>query len=127
MFLALVRPASSLRAAYSTTKAVPTSPHLHLMQALLGALEGESQAVQVIQAAAGGSSLTPQRYRDILPNHLPIPVGQFRYTDRGWRLLHHPFQLLLLRLVKGGGEPPVCSKIKAAGPPSHGRRRPTVR
>ena len=27
-------------------------------------------------------------------------------------------QLRLLRLAEGGGEPPVCSKIRAAGPPS---------
>ena len=68
----------------------------------------------------GGLKLTPQRsetYCRTTFQYQPIPVGQFD-TRRGWRLLHHPFQLLLLRLVKGGGEPPVCSKIKAAGPPS---------
>ena len=33
-------------------------------------------------------------------------------------MLHRRFQLLLPRRVKGGGEPPVCSKIRALGPPS---------
>ena len=34
------------------------------------------------------------------------------------RFPHRRPQLRLLRFAKGGGEPPVCSKIKAVGPPS---------
>ena len=40
------------------------------------------------------------------------------HARRGVRLLYRLFQLLPLRLVKGGGEPPACSNIRAAGHPS---------
>ena len=50
-------------------------------------------------------------------DHLPVPIGQF-HARRGGRLLHRRPQRRLPRLAEGGGEPPDCSKIKAAGPPS---------
>jgi len=50
-------------------------------------------------------------------DHFPIPIGQA--DAHGLRqFLHRPFQRRLLRFPEGGGEPPVCSKIRAAGPPS---------
>ena len=70
----------------------------------------------VVQATAA-AQLNAKALQDELPHHLPIPVGQF-YARCVRRLLHRPFQLILLRRVKGGGEPPVCSNIRAAGPPS---------
>ena len=45
------------------------------------------------------------------------PVGQAN-ASLSRQLLHRRAQLRLLRLAKGGGEPPDCSKIKALGPPS---------
>ena len=55
-------------------------------------------------------------FQEKLTDHLPVPVGQF---DAGHvrQFLHRRLQLRLLHLVKDGGEPPVCSKIRAAGPP----------
>ena len=49
-------------------------------------------------------------------HHLPIPVGQLD-ARRGGRLLHRPFQLLLLRLVQGGGATGLL-EYQAAGPPA---------
>ena len=49
---------------------------IRLEQMLLGALEGKSQAVQIVQAtAAAQTDVKP--LRNELPHHLPIPVGQF--------------------------------------------------
>ena len=61
--------------------------------------------------------MIPEALRDKLPHHFPVPVGQFDARHIG-QLLHRLLQLRLLFLAEDGGEPPVCSKIKAAGPPS---------
>src|SRR5438067_2903374 len=70
-------------------------------QALLGALEHEVQAVEVIQAAAP-TECAPKLTLDELPHHLPVPVRQL---DPGgsWRRLDGGFQCGLLLAVEGGG------------------------
>ena len=88
---------------------------ISLEQAFLGPLQHESQAVQPVQATASAQANTIP-LRDELTDHLPIPVGQFD-SGFGRRLLHCRFQIRLLRLAEGGGEPPDCSNIKASGPP----------
>ena len=89
---------------------------IRLQQPLLGTLEGKSQAAQVGQAAAAAQA-EAEAFPDKLMHHLPVPVGQVQ-ARRGRQLLHRRPQLLPLRLAKGGGEPPVCSNIRALGPPS---------
>ena len=89
---------------------------ISLQQPFLGPLESKSQPVQPVQATAAAQA-GAKAFQDKLPYRLPIPVGQFQ-ARRRWRLLHRRLQLLLFRLVKGGGEPPVCSKINALEPPS---------
>ena len=89
---------------------------IRLQQPFLGPLESKSQPVQPVQATAAAQA-GAKAFQDKLPYRLPIPVGQFQ-ARRRWRLLHRRLQLLLFRLVKGGGEPPVCSKINALEPPS---------
>ena len=70
----------------------------------------------VVQATATAQSDAPA-----LPNkpvhHLPVPVGHADAHLSG-QPLHCLPQLLLLRLAQSGGEPPDCSNIRAAGPPS---------
>ena len=83
-------------------------------QPLLGTLEGEAQPVRIVQATTPAQADT-ESFRDKLTDHLPIPVCQS--DARGSRsLLHCRLQLLLSRLVKGGGEPPLCSKIRRCWP-----------
>ena len=89
---------------------------VRLEQPLLGALEGKPQAMQVIQAT-GTVQADAEAFRDEPVDHFPGPVGQFD-AGHGRLFLHRFLQLRLLRLAEGGGEPPDCSKIKAAGPPS---------
>ena len=88
---------------------------ISLEQTLLGPLEDKPQAVQPVQATASAQA-DAKAFQNKLLNHLLIPVGQFDARRRR-RLLHRPFQLLLLRLVKGGGDAGVCSNIRATGPP----------
>ena len=89
---------------------------ISLEQTLFGALERESQTVQIVQARAAAQADT-EALRGKQPHHLPVPVG---HDDArlGGQLLHRGTQRRLLRLFEGGGEPPDCSKIRAAGPPS---------
>ena len=91
-------------------------PLICLDQTLLGTLQDKPQAVQIVQASAAAQA-NAETLRDKLPHHFPVPVGHF-YARHLGQLLHCPRQLRLLRLAKCGGEPPVCSNIKAAGPPS---------
>ena len=71
-----------------------------LDQTLLGVLEGKPQPVPPVQATAAAPA-EAEAFPDKPMHHLPIPVGQLD-ARRGGRLLHRPFQLLLLRLVQGG-------------------------
>ena len=87
---------------------------------LLGPLEGESQAVQIVEATAPAQA-DAEPFRDKLPDGFPIPVGQF-HSRRWRRLLHCRFQLLLPRLVQGEGEP---RSARTSGPQALPRRRPT--
>ncbi len=50
-------------------------------------------------------------------DHFPVPVGHLD-ARLGGQLLRRRLQFPLLRLAEGGGDPPDCSKINAAGPPS---------
>ena len=65
-----------------------------------------------------------QEFRETRPSKMwfkapEIPEPTWKTTPMGNSAVpYRPFQLLLLRLVMDGGEPPVCSNIKAAGPPS---------
>ena len=88
---------------------------ISLDQTLLGTLEGKSQAVQVVQATAAAQA-GAKALRDNPVNHPPVPVGQLN-ACLPRQFLHRCLQLRLLRLAKGGGEPPLCSNIKALGPP----------
>ena len=74
---------------------------LRLDQPLLGAVEGKLQPVQVVQTTAPAWART-EALSYILPYRLPVPVGQF-YSCRGGQPLHCLFQLLSLRVAKGGG------------------------
>ena len=85
-------------------------------QTFLGALEHESQSVQIVQATAAAQADAPT-FQDKLPYHFPVPVGQAD-ARLGGQLLHPCPQLALLRLAESGGEPRDCSNIKAARPPS---------
>ena len=85
-----------------------------LDQTILGTLQDKPQAVQIVQASAAAQA-NAETLRDKLPHHFPVPVGHF-YARHLGQLLHCPRQLRLLRLAKCGGEPPVCSNIKAAEP-----------
>ena len=76
---------------------------IRIQQPFLGPLEGESQPVQVVQETASAQA-EAKAFQDKLPYRFPIPVGQFQPRG-GRRLLYRRLQLLLLRLVKGGGEP----------------------
>ncbi len=59
----------------------------------------------------------PVSLRDKLMNYLSVPVGEFGHSH-GRQFLHRRLQLRLLRLAKGGREPPVSARIS--------RRRPIV-
>ena len=85
-----------------------------LDQTLLGTLQDKPQAVQIVQASAAAQA-NAETLRDKLPHHFPVPVGHF-YARHLGQLLHCPRQLRPLRIAKRGGEPPVCSNIKAAEP-----------
>ena len=89
---------------------------IRLEQPFLGTLEGESQPVQVVETSAAAQAET-EVPGDVLADRFPVPVGQFD-TRRCRSLLHRSLQLRLLSLAEGGGEPPDCSNIRAAGPPS---------
>ena len=91
----------------------PAWPHLE--QALLGTPQDESQPVQIVQTTAA-AQLDSKPFRDKLapPSNTSWPVR----CPPLRQLLHGCPQIRLLRLPKGGGEPPVCSNIKAVGPPS---------
>ena len=97
-----------------------------LDQAFLGTLEGKSQAVQPVQTTAL-TQPDAKAFLHKLAYHLPVPVGQAD-ACMGRRFLHRRFQLCLLSLAEGGGDPPDCSKIKAAGPtfPKAAAHRPMV-
>ena len=88
---------------------------IRLEQAFPGAFEGESQPVQVVETTAPAQANAPS-LPDKPVNHLPVPVGQFNACRAG-QLPHRPFQLIWLRRAEGGGEPPVGSNIRPAGPP----------
>ena len=70
----------------------------------------------MVQATAAAQADT-EALGDVLADHLPVPVGQFNARLLR-KLLHRPLQRRLLCRFEGGGEPPVCSKIRAAGRPS---------
>ena len=89
---------------------------IRLEQPFLGTLERESQPVQPVQSSAAAQADT-EVPGDVLTDNFPVPVGQF-YACRCRSLLHRSPQLRLLPLAGGGGQPPDCSKIRAAGPPS---------
>ena len=89
---------------------------ISLEQPFLGALERESQPVQIVQASAAAQADT-EALREELTHHLPVPVGEFD-ARLGGQLLYRCFQIRLLCFAEGGGEPLDCSKIKAVGPPS---------
>ena len=89
---------------------------VRLEQPLLGPLEGKPQAVQPVQATATAQT-GAESFPDKLPDSFPVPVGQLD-TCLLRQLLHRRLQLLPLPLVKRGGDPPDCSNIRAAGPPS---------
>ena len=57
-----------------------------LTQTFLGALEHESQTVEVVQATAAAQA-DAQTFQDKLPYHFPVPVGQFD-APRGGQLPH---------------------------------------
>ena len=50
--------------------------HISLEQPFLGALEGESQAVQAVQASAPAQA-DAEVFLDKLPHGFPVPVGHF--------------------------------------------------
>ena len=102
-----VRHASSDRVAYSATKASRFSASA-LSSRFLGRLKANLEIVQ-----AGAAAQDDTAFRDKLPHHFPVPV-QFDARHIG-QLLHCLLQLRLLFLAEDGGEPPVCSNIKAAG------------
>ena len=77
-------------------------------------LQDKPQAVRILQASAAAQA-NAETLRDKLPHHFPVPVGHFHARHPG-QLLHCPRQLRLLRPAKCGGEPPVCSNIKAPEP-----------
>ena len=83
-------------------------------QALLGALEHEVQTVQVVQAATATERVSEPTLHK-LTHHLPIPIRQVDARRRRWRL-DRRLQLGLLLTAQGGGDPPVCSNIRPAGP-----------
>src|SRR3954447_6257746 len=87
-----------------------------LQQPFLGLLEHEAQAMQVVQAATP-TERQVEALPDELPHDLPVPVAQVD-PDCPWRRLDCRLYLSLLPLVEGGGEPPLCSKVRPTGPRS---------
>jgi len=70
-------------------------------QALLGPLEHEIQAVQVVQTATAAERAAEAALHE-LPDHLPVPVGQVDASGRR-RRLDGRFQFGLLLAAKSGG------------------------
>ena len=108
----------------SHTQPVPSplayDPAPYRNRPVLGPLQDESQPMQVVQATAPPQA-EPEPFQDKLPDSFPIPVGQFD-ARRGWRLLHRPFQPLLLRLVRCGGN---HRSARISGLQALPHRRPT--
>jgi len=97
-------------------------------QPFLWLTDDEAQSVQVVQTTAPAQ-------RDSEPllaegtDHLPVPVPVSRLKPSSTRRrLHGRLQLAPLHRVKGGGEPPVGSKVMLVGPSRQNRVRhsPTV-
>src|SRR6185312_16165340 len=89
---------------------------VRFQQPLLRPFQHEAEPMQVVQAATA-SERHPEPLTDILPHHLPIPVPQVD-PHVSWRSLDRCLYLGLLLRVEGGGEPPLCSKVRPAGPRS---------
>ena len=102
---------------------------ISLDQPPLGALEGKLQPVQVVEATAAAQP-DAASFQEKLPYHLPPePAEGSSWSGRcpAWRaILGPPSSTPPAASRQGRGEPPVCSKIKAAGPPPR-RQTPIVR
>ena len=83
-------------------------------QPLLRTLEDEPQPVQVVQATASAQPHSKALCHEG-PHRLPVPVRRCDSTLAWWPL-HCRLQLGLLPSAEGGGEPPVCSKLRPSGP-----------
>ena len=86
-----------------------------LKKMLLRPLQDKTQAVEVVQATAAGQR-APEAFLDKSPHHFPVPIRQVDACLFGQRL-DRSLHLGLLVSVEGGGEPPDCSKSRAAAPP----------
>ncbi len=88
-------------------------------QPLPGTLQHKPQPMQVVQIRLRRTPAQwqPKALLHKLPHRLPVPVG---HSDARLRrqFLHRCLQLPALLHVQRGGEPPVCSKTSALGPPS---------
>jgi len=85
-----------------------------LQEMFLRPFQDKTQAVQVVQATTAAQR-EPEAFLDKSPHHFPIPIRQADASPFG-QCLHHSLQLGLLLPAEGGGEPPDCSKARAAGP-----------
>ena len=105
-------------AAYSPTKASRRAGSA-LSNRFFGRFSTESQPAEVVQIR---QRRTPaQRQPEAIPHKLahclPVPVGQVDARPQR-RSLHRRLQFPALLHVQRGGEPPLCSKTNALGPPS---------
>jgi hypothetical protein len=69
---------------------------------------------QVLQATTAAER-APELMLNEFAHHLPVPIGQLDPGSRWW-CLDSGFQCGLLLAVEGGGDPPVCSKLRPVGP-----------
>ena len=89
---------------------------VRLGQPLPGTLQHKPQLMQVVQTTAPAQR-QPETILHKSPHRLPVPVGQSNARLQR-QLLHRRPSTPLVAPRPTRGEPPVCSKTSALGPPS---------